>query len=128
MCNAMEKTFEARWKKRMIAQAKNKVPALSPTHDLKCARCKSKNKFKMMIIREFSNLSKGNLCLFLVNCSKEGTHVATFKERNFHIDLKCTWKSNGPKLFTPIASNKKRQKSNKNLEVMTRATKAQLPK
>ncbi len=96
----MEKTFEAKWKRGMIAQAKNQVPTLSPAHDLKCARCKL----------------------------KEGTYVATFKERNFHTDLKCTWKSNGPNLLTPIASNKNRQKSNKNLKVMTRATKAQLPK
>jgi hypothetical protein len=64
MCNAMEKTFEARWKRGMIMQAKNQVPALSTTHDLKCAGCKLKGKFKMMIKRElFSNLSKSDLCL-----------------------------------------------------------------
>jgi len=64
MCNAMEKTFEAKWKRGMITQAKNQMPALSPTHDLKCAQYKSKGKFKVMIKRElFSNLSKNDLCL-----------------------------------------------------------------
>jgi hypothetical protein len=40
--------------------------------------------------------------------------------------FKCTWKGNGPELFIFITSNKNKQKSNKNLEIMIGATKAQL--
>jgi len=47
-------------------------------------------------------------------------------ERNYHVDFKCSWKMNGPKLLTPIASNKNEGESNKNLIVMTWAIKAQL--
>jgi len=46
-------------------------------------------------------------------------------ENNFNVDLRCAWKGKGPKLFTPIASNKNGQESNKNLETMIKATKAQ---
>jgi hypothetical protein len=54
---------------------------------------------------------------FSINYSKGGTNVMALKGKNFHVDLICVWKGKGPKLFTPIASNK-------NLEAMTRATKA----
>jgi hypothetical protein len=60
----------------------------------------------------------------LANCPKGGTHATTPREKNFRVDLKWTWKKNGLKLFTPIVSNKNRWKFNKNLEAMTKATKA----
>jgi hypothetical protein len=62
------------------------------------------------------------------NCSKGDTYVITPKGKNFHIDLKCTWKKSGSKLLAPITSRKNERKSNKNLEAMIKVTKAQLPK
>jgi hypothetical protein len=40
----------------------------------------------------------------------------------------CVWKGNELELLTPMASNKNGCKFNKNLEVMTNITSAQLPK
>ncbi len=66
--------------------------------------------------------------VLLANCSKRGTHVVDPRGKNFHINFRCAWKGRGPELFAPIVSNKNMQESNKNLEVMTWVTKAQLPK
>jgi hypothetical protein len=49
-------------------------------------------------------------------------------EKTLILISKTLWKRNGLELFTPIASNKNRSKSNKNLENMTRINKAQLPR
>jgi len=62
------------------------------------------------------------------NCSKWGTHDAAFVGENYHADFKYAWKGKGLKMLTPITSNQNGQKFNKNLEVMTKATKAQLSK
>jgi hypothetical protein len=55
-------------------------------------------------------------------------NITTSKGRSFCANIKCVSKWSGLELFAPIASNKNMQESNKNMEVMTRATKAQLPK
>lgn len=60
--------------------------------------------------------------------TQKRAHLVTLKEKNSHIDFRCVWKRKGLKLFAPIPSNKNGRECNKNLEVITKATKAQLPK
>jgi hypothetical protein len=64
---------------------------------------------------------------FFTNYSKRGTHVATPKGRSFRANFKCAWEGGGLELLAPIAF-KNGQESIKNLEVMVKATMAQLPK
>jgi hypothetical protein len=42
--NAVEKTFESKWKKGMIGWANNQVPTLGPTHNIKSVQCELKGK------------------------------------------------------------------------------------
>ncbi len=114
----------------MTRQVNNQTPTLGPTHNLKHTQYESQSKSKRIIIKEWScNLFKifslMRYAPLSTNCSKGGTHVTTHWGKNFHVDLKCAQKGRGPKLLAPITSNKNKQKSNKNLEVMTRA---QLPR
>jgi hypothetical protein len=51
-CNVVEKTFETRWKKRMIGQIDNQMPTFSPTYNLKHTQCKLEGKFEIMLIKE----------------------------------------------------------------------------
>ncbi len=55
MCNKMKRTFEANFKKRIIVRANNHAPTLGLVEDLKCTQCKSKNKSKMMLKKEWSH-------------------------------------------------------------------------
>jgi hypothetical protein len=48
--------------------------------------------------------------------------------KNYLNNFKCTWKGNELELLTPMASNKNKHESNKNLKAMTGAINAQLPK
>jgi hypothetical protein len=66
--------------------------------------------------------------LLFANCSKKGTHATSTRGRSSCTNLKWVWKDCEPKMFIPIASDKNGQKSNKNLEAMIRATRAQLLK
>lgn len=131
MHNAMEKTSKGKWKKWMTKQVINQALAPSFTHDFKCLWCKSKGKLKRMLVKEwFCNLFEIFFWKwstpFSANCSKGGTHVPTFGGKSYHADIKCAWKGRVPELLTPITSNKNELEFNKNLKVMTRATKAQL--
>jgi hypothetical protein len=88
----------------------------------------------MMQVNEWlSNMSKiinwKQYALFLsTNYSKGGTHAIAPKVNNFRINFKCIWKGGGFEQLTPIAFNKNEQESNKNLEVMKWAIKAQFPR
>jgi len=55
-------------------------------------------------------------------------HVIAIGGKYFQDNLMCIWKGSELELLTPMASNKNGCKSNKNLEVMTNVTSAQLPK
>jgi len=51
-------------------------------------------------------------------------HNATTIGKSSQTSFKWAWNENEHELLTPITSNKNKQKSTKNLETMTKATKA----
>jgi hypothetical protein len=52
MCNAIEKTFEAKQKKGMIEHADNQVFTFDPIHNFKHAQCESEGKLEMVLIKK----------------------------------------------------------------------------
>jgi len=55
-------------------------------------------------------------------------HVIVIEGKNFQDNLMCVWKGSELEKLAPMASNNYECKSNKNLEVMSNVTSAQLPK
>ncbi len=91
-----------------------------PSSRVKCAQCKLKAMSKIILKKEllcnlFEMFFRSWSNPLSVNCIKRGIHVIMSEEKNSCANVKWAWKGNGPKLLTPIASNKNWQWSNTNL-------------
>jgi len=62
------------------------------------------------------------------SCSNQEKHVVATKGKSSQNNLKCTWKGSELELLAPMASNKNKHESNKNLEAMSNAITTQLLK
>ncbi len=133
MHNVMEKTFEIKFYKGIIGQVDNHEPNLALHKSLstsnKNQKINSKWCFKKMVMQSlWKTLMKSIYVLLFANYSKKGMHTTSIKGKISLTNLKWVWKDCESKMFIPIISIKNGRESNKNLVVMIRSTRAQLPR